>query len=441
MKKTNNIVILTALPFRQHGNQSLYRFVEMLVVNGCNVFMFTSGKDNNGESNFSNKNFFFYKLSNSSQFMMNLVIRTYKIIMQLISKKKPFSSINFFETINSKDQFPPYGSHSVKKLALGWFNFCLVFLENIGVFLYMIVFKYRILKEADVFVAYEVNFSISTKLISRVFGKRYINKYQGTILKACGTNIKCCKLFYPLNYFGINRSDLCIMVNDGTNGDFYCKSRGLTNVIFESHGVKDYNYNEIDIAKFLDVRFDKFIVFNNASGARWKRVDRALRFIKLLDQSVRDKIQIISTHNSSDLQNLMDFAKKLDVDDNILFITNLNQTECNYLLRKSSVLLMTNDMSNLGNPVLEAVYYSKPIISLNDGSLSSILEDGVDSILLNLDDSFDLNLAESIKRLVLDKQFYLKLENNILMNNKVYSLNIQRTKEFNHIKKILDPVN
>ena len=294
----------------------------------------------------------------------------------------------------------------------------------------------NVLRRTDVFIAYEINYSLASKMFSLLFSRPYINKFQGTILKACGKNIKGCKFFYPANYFGINKSDLCIMVNDGTDGDCYCKERGLTNIFFEPHGVSEYKEVEIDTRKLENIDFNKFIIFNCASGARWKRVDRCIRFLQHIKKDVLNKLLVITTYAGQDLLDLKELARVLKVDSNIVFMTGLNQAECNYLIKNSKILLMTNDISNLGNPVLEAVYYNTPVISLNDGSLNYVFQGNDGGVLLDLNNDFDKKLANTIEQLVLDGDCYLAFKDCITRNQKIRSLKEQQNREFASIEKV-----
>jgi L-malate glycosyltransferase len=100
-------------------------------------------------------------------------------------------------------------------------------------------------------------------------------------------------------------------------------------------------------------------------------------------------------------------------------------------------LIMTNDVSNLGNPVLEAIFYKTPIISINDGSLDNFLTNDKDSVLINLDENFDLSLAKAISKLASDLKYYNKLKLNLARNRSVHSLNQQQK---NEIKAIIDTI-
>ena len=123
-----------------------------------------------------------------------------------------------------------------------------------------------------------------------------------------------------------------------------------------------------------------------------------------------------------------------------IFTNSLNHLECNSLLRNSHALISTNDLSNLGNPILESIYYGIPIISLNDQSLDSFLTSDVDSKLIDINHDFDKNLALAIQQFTEDEDYYSKIKNAIKKNKTVNSLEYQQQNEYLEIQKILNGV-
>ena len=120
-----------------------------------------------------------------------------------------------------------------------------------------------------------------------------------------------------------------------------------------------------------------------------------------------------------------------------VFANSLNHLECNSLLRNSHALISTNDLSNLGNPVLESIYYGTPIISLNDQSLDGFLTNDVDSKLIDVNHDFDKNLALAIQKFTEDHDYYSRIKNGIQNNQSVNSLKFQQNNESLEIEKIL----
>lgn len=295
----------------------------------------------------------------------------------------------------------------------------------------------KIVKEADIIVGYEDNFTLCAKWISSLWRKKYINKFQGTILKATNRDKSLAIKYFPHNYFSLNKSDLCLMVNDGTEGDYYAKQRGCKKIFFEPHGVLQYKHKEEEFEMLKALKtLGKFVLFNNSSGSTWKRPDRIIRALLKVDKNVLKNISLITTYYGPDREELIEYTKLKGLEKDVIFVEKLDNVQCNFILQNSDVVIMTNDISNLGNPVLEAIFYKIPVISINDGSLDGFVTDKRDSLLVDLDVNFDENIANAIEKLYKDKGYYQKLKRNMNKSNQVRELSVQQAREFNCIKNL-----
>jgi len=432
--RTTSVIILTGLPFRKHGNQSLIRFANMFLNRGIKVTMFSAGSDAKGEHAITDLLFSIYKI-NSIQIASTKLLN--KVSSKIQNSQK--DSENYFSQVNSEDIIPPYGNYSFSTLLNKWIKFYFHLVDNFSLYVYLYLKHTKKIRKADTIIGYESNYTLCAKLISLTFKKKYINKFQGTILKATNRNRIQALKFFPHNFFSINKSDLCLMVNDGTDGKYYAKSRGCKNIFFEPHGVFSYKHSKNyknSINKFK--KENKFILFNNASTSTWKRTDRIIRSIAQIDPQVLKNIVVITTYHAHNRNDLINFAKSKKLERNILFMDKTDSIESNYILQNSDVAIMTNDFSNLGNPILEAIYYKVPVISIDDGSLDGFLANNVDSILVKLNHSFDKNLALAIEKLYKDRNFYNRLKKNLNRENPVKELSIQQNREFKVIQKLLN---
>lgn len=430
--KNKKVVVLTGLPFRKQGNQSLLRFVNMFLDRGIEVAMFSAGFDPNGENVISSPLLSVKKIQ-------SLEIILTMFLNRKISRKKfeIEQKENIFEKIKSETILPPYGKYNFLTLLNKWLKWVLVILDNIFLFFLLNIKFSKVIRNANIIIGYEDNFTLCAKWTSLLLRKKYINKFQGTILKATNKNESLAVKYFPHNYFSLNKSNLCLMVNDGTDGDYYAKQRGCNDIFFEPHGVLQYEHNveELEMLKSLK-KAGKFILFNNASGSTWKRPDRIIRALLRLDKAVLNNIVLITTYYGPDRLKLIEFTKRKGLDNRVIFAEGLNNIQCNYILQNSDVIVMTNDISNLGNPILEAIFYKIPIISINDGSLDGFVTDNKDSLLVNLNSNFDQNVANAIEKLYKDKGYYQNLKRNMNKNNQVRELSVQQEREFNQIKKL-----
>jgi glycosyltransferase involved in cell wall biosynthesis len=226
------------------------------------------------------------------------------------------------------------------------------------------------------------------------------------------------------------------MVNDGTDGKYYAKSKGCSNIIFEPHGVLNYEEgNKIIEESIVDKlkRDQKFVLFNNASGSTWKRTDRIIRALSKVNKKYLENIRLLTTYYAIDKDELIEYTKDVGLEDVVIFLPKITPVECNYIIRKADVVIMANDFSNLGNPILESIYYQTPIISINDGSLDGFVKDGKDAFLIDLNKDFDKNMAKAIEKLYKNPELLKKFKNNLNRDNQVKELSVQQEIEFSAI--------
>ena len=433
-----NILIITALPFRTQGNQSLLRFTNMFLSRGYNVTLCSTGSDARGENVYTHPNLNFVRVPT----LAKLTKGTWRLSSKDVSNNEGESTnrpVNHYELMKSYDILPPFGSHTKKVMYRKWGSFIQKILDNILCFIYVMLFVFKSASRSTTIIGYESGKALSAKWLSVLLGKIYINKYQGTILKAANRNVADAKKYYPAAYYGMTKSDLCLMVNDGTDGEFYAKLKNCSKITYEPHGVGTKEYEKIisppDI--ILD-NHDKFILLNNASGSRWKRPDRILRALSKIPQKSLDNILLICTYFADDREQLIEYAATLGISKNVVFLNRINHIESNALVQYCDILIMTNDMSNLGNPVLEAIYYGTPIISLDDRSLDGFVSHGSDCYLVPVRADMDEVMASRIEHLYLNKTAYKKMKNNMASNCSVHTMEHQQEKEFQFILDVLE---
>jgi len=434
-KDQKKVLIVTALPFRIHGNQSLLRFTRMFLKNNYEVSLFSAGSDDRGEIREKHESLKFFHIPKFSSKWNPLHL--YNIIRS--ENKEGYSSGNHYEKIKSYDILPPFGLHNRKTMVKKWISFIGNFINNILCVLFIVIRHHKKAASANAIIGYEYGYSITAKIISIIYGKTYINKYQGTVLEASKRNLSNAKKYYPSLYYGTNKSDLCIMVNDDSDGEFYARAKGCKNVYLTTHGVGVHDYEDNHcIPNLIKQNKDKFILFNNATGSRWKRTDRILRAMALLPREVLDRILLVTTYFADDKQQLIEFSEKLGLQDQVLFLEKINHIESNAFIRYSDVLIMTNDMTNLGNPAIEALYYGTPVISLDERTMADFVKNDVDGFLIPIHKGMDQEMANVIQRLCTDEVLYSEIKRNVNLNATVFSLEHQQKKEFQQIINIIE---
>ena len=432
--KEKPVVIITGLPFRKQGNQSLIRFVNMFLNHEFGVTMYSAGRDSKGKYVIGNPYFTFFRIK-------SLEISFTTFLNSLATKLNGSSTTagNYFDQIKSEDIVPPYGNYNLMNLVNKWMKLIFRTTDNIILFFYLVLFQARTIRKSCVIVGYEASFTMCSRWLSKVFRKKYINKYQGTILKATNRNLSLALKYFPNNFFSINKSDLCLMVQDGTDGEYYARLKGCDNILFEPHGVFQYSHERSYDNNIVDElkRQNKFVIFNNASGSTWKRTDRVIRSLLELDKDILENISLVTTYHAQNKNDLVDFVQLKGLEENVIFVEKIDSFESNYIIQKADLVIMTNDFSNLGNPILEAIYYKTPIISIDDGSLEGFVTNNVNSLLIKLDSEFDKNMANAIQKMYKDEAFYDKLKKNMNNKHQVRELSEQQDREFKVINELL----
>lgn len=118
--------------------------------------------------------------------------------------------------------------------------------------------------------------------------------------------------------------------------------------------------------------------------------------------------------------------------DNVNFIIPKNQKEYYTLIKNSSVYFSTSREESLGLSMLEAIHLGKPVIALNSGGASLLIDD-TNGLLIN---SFNIN-SISLK---LDNFIQNELESfNSSLNHSVFD-NYNHLREFNNWQNLLKKV-
>lgn len=229
----------------------------------------------------------------------------------------------------------------------------------------------------DVVYGYE-NIGVIACILLNFFGKlnkvKTISRFQGTWLNHF---YKTNKLKFYWNFDAIIamkfKSDMAIMTDDGTQGDiiFSQLNQNVKNVHFWTNGV---DVPEVDEAKIeaLKKQFEgkKHVVLSVSRLVNWKRVDRIIdiieRVVELSPQSRKDFVYVIlgDGANKSNLEKLVEDKNLNDV---IHFTGAVPNTEVKNYMAFADFFMSFYNLSNVGNPLLEAIRNNKIIFTLDNG--------------------------------------------------------------------------
>jgi len=253
------------------------------------------------------------------------------------------------------------------------------------IFLFFYFFKQK--DKIDFIYGYEIEFIPSLKLLSKIIKKPFISRFQGTILYPLMQK-RLWRLRYFPHYFSIKqKSDLTIMTDDGTQGKMLIeKLRGSSiDLLFIKNGVDfvKVNHNIIsrdikDISKSMVNYNYNFISVSRLE--KWKRVDRSINIFKEFQKKYKSSRYII-VGDGSMKQNLEEYVSDNNLTDNIIFTGGIDANSVNYLMTQSDIFLSHYELSNVGNPLWEAIKNNCLIVTINNGDTGIIIQDGYNGII------------------------------------------------------------
>jgi glycosyltransferase involved in cell wall biosynthesis len=271
--------------------------------------------------------------------------------------------------------------------------------------------------EKTIVYAYEVHGVKAGKKLSKKYEIPFISKFQGTILEPIKNTFFNRLLYYPHFSALKTEANVIIITDDGTFGDKVLKRLGNTTkkIYFWKNGVSfDSNNNIISTEKINAIRRlykieeKDHVLITISRLVYWKRVDRTIiAFHKIINDIPDCKLVIVGDGN--DKVNLQKLSRKLGLDDKVIFTGAVSHNKVLEFLKLADIFLSSSDLSNVGNPLLEAMMSGKPIITLNTGNTSSIIKNWQNGVLVEVDELTEL--PEYIKKLLLNKKFALRLGN------------------------------
>lgn len=233
-------------------------------------------------------------------------------------------------------------------------------------------------------------------------------------------------------------TDLVIVTNDGTRGDVAVRTicpHNIQNLRFWINGV-DVIQNNYGASKDLQAVTICRLV-------SWKRVDRALACVAKIvnDLYVKDfKYHVVG--DGPEFSTLKRLAHELGIENNVIFHGALRHEEALKLLQQHEIYLSTYDLSNVGNPLLEAIRANKIIFTLNNGDTSSWIKHGENGFIYDVDDSMIDRMAHDIVDLINTPSLSDKIKKNIRVTEKekLWTWDERMQAELSEIDKLVKSV-
>lgn len=266
--------------------------------------------------------------------------------------------------------------------------------------------------EKFVVYAYEVEGVKGAKRIARKFDLPLVTRFQGTVLAREPQHwlhrLKRTPHFSALS----TRADLVVMTNDGTKGLEVLQRLGNTSkeIVFWRNGVDPIVSDAFSARETTRKKWgysDNHTVFITVSRLNdWKRVNLAIdAFAKVIKTNPDSRLLIVG--DGPERASLEAQADRLRIQDQITFAGAVQQKEVQYLLAASDIFCSYYDLSNLGNPLMEAMMVGLPIITIDVGDTRELIKNNINGLLIPAD-ALD-TVPDCMEHLLTNKDLRLQL--------------------------------
>lgn len=309
--------------------------------------------------------------------------------------------------------------------------------------------KYLKNNKVDVIYGYEPH-GVNALLILKFFGRldniRTVSRFQGTWIANYLLNKNYKKLVF--NWDDIlslkGKTDLCIMTNDGTQGDYAIQKLNSNNSSVLRFWPNGVDFPELTKEKLFEFR-EKYkkegtnIILSISRLESWKRVDRIIYTVASLvnDNNVKN-VKYLVVGEGSDRENYEALVRELGITEYVEFVGGVDQRNVNYFLDIADVFVSMYDLSNVGNPLLEALRSNKIIFTLNNGDTSRWIEHKRNGFIYDINQDFVSKAASDMSYLFRNEKFRRSILNNVRLtsNEKLWTWEERFDAEVSEVSKL-----
>ncbi len=242
------------------------------------------------------------------------------------------------------------------------------------------------------------------------------------------------------------RSNLKIITDDGTLGDralAWTRPSSLDTLRFYVNGT---DRDPVDQASLLDLRKslsgdDAFVAVCITRLVSTKRVDRCIRVAAAaVHQFSMCRFRLVIVGDGPERLRFEELALDLDLAENVVFVGAVDNSEVKNYLAMADVFLSMYDVSNVGNPLLEAIRATKVIFTLNNGDTSSWIEHGVNGFIYDVDESVEERIALDLAALAHDSVLRETIEENVRVTEleRLWTWDERLHAEFSEVEKLVE---
>ena len=239
------------------------------------------------------------------------------------------------------------------------------------------------------------------KILRKTKNAKIVSRFQGVLyIKEWIRRKERMRYFTNFGYFYALKapSDLCIMTNDGSQGESVLKQLNSkqTNICFLTNGVDNISISEAELSTFKLknplYNTPKIKLISISRLDEHKRIDRGIcifeYLVKYLGCSNVHYIIVGEGAHRSSLEKMVGYK---GLKEHVTFIGAIDHSKVKLHLYLSDFFLSMYNSTNVGNPLLEAIRMNKLIITLKNGDTGNWIQHNVNGLIYPIDDDKDLN--------------------------------------------------
>lgn len=237
----------------------------------------------------------------------------------------------------------------------------------------------------DLVYGYEVHGVLAARLLRRRgFRLPLVTRFQGTVMHPALTDVSLYARRYEEALALKTPADLIIMTDDGTRGDDVLarlQPRARERVRFWRNGLDlerlrpPSAQDRQSAREDLKLPAEAFVMLTASRLATWKRVDRAVRALARMRAWTPQALLLI-VGDGEERARLEALARELGVDDAVRFAGAVPQADVVRYMHACDVFLAIADLSNVGNPLLEAMAAGACVVAVDAGDTRDLIADG-----------------------------------------------------------------
>jgi len=245
-------------------------------------------------------------------------------------------------------------------------------------------------RKPDVVYAHNGIAAAAAYLLARMYKVPNITKIYGTFLSQVPQHTVHALLYFPETLGFKIPSNYLIVDNDGTQGDKVAARLGIppARLKFWMNGVDkdmyDPNLTVPEAKRHLGISPDTKVILTLGRLDGWKGVDKLIRAAPDIIARYPNVLMLI-VGDGNEKKNLERLAGALELENRVRFEGAVPHANVKDYLHAADVFVSTQDVTNFGIHIMEAMVCGRCVVTLNNGDTGNFIKNNDTGILLEPD--------------------------------------------------------